>query len=180
MVLLAVGFFAAAFAAVYRLEDPDNKWMTVPWWLYFSALAIGIVGIVFIRKKGPPSEEDDKKSEAGVDILRSSLTTLNQNINELAKTQEDRSPNEIVQYIDDKLTDPFGEFADSRKAMVDQFGLQVYADVMTQFASGERFTNRAWSAAADGYVDEVRSSLERAQSHLQLANDLLTKAQKEG
>ena len=46
--------------------------------------------------------------------------------------------------------------------MIHVFGIQNYADVMSNFAAGERYINRVWSASTDGYVDEVREYLERA------------------
>ena len=39
--------------------------------------------------------------------------------------------------------------------MIHVFGMQNYADVMSNFAAGERYINRVWSASTDGYVDEV-------------------------
>jgi hypothetical protein len=44
------------------------------------------------------------------------------------------------------------------------FGIQNYADVMSNFAAGERYINRVWSASTDGYVDEVHKYLERARA----------------
>ncbi len=46
--------------------------------------------------------------------------------------------------------------------MVPVFGMQNYADVMSNFAAGERYINRVWSASTDGYVDEVNLYLGRA------------------
>jgi len=46
--------------------------------------------------------------------------------------------------------------------MIHVFGMQNYADVMSNFAAGERYINRVWSASTDGYVDEVRMYLDRA------------------
>ena len=43
-------------------------------------------------------------------------------------------------------------------------GMQNFADVMSNFAAGERYINRVWSASTVGYVDEVRSYLERARN----------------
>ena len=40
---------------------------------------------------------------------------------------------------------------------------------MTEFASGERYLNRAWSAAADGYVDEVVHSIHASRLFLDAA-----------
>jgi hypothetical protein len=52
----------------------------------------------------------------------------------------------------------------------------VVADIMSEFAAGERYINRVWSASADGYDGEATSYLNRAaeqfkhaQSRLQLA-----------
>ncbi len=86
-------------------------------------------------------------------------------------------PADVLRCIDDECTEPFADFADARQALVKRFGLEVYADVMTEFASAERYVNRSWSAAADGYVDEVASSLARANQHLQNTKELLVEAE---
>jgi hypothetical protein len=46
--------------------------------------------------------------------------------------------------------------------MIHVFGMQNYADVMSNFAAGERYINRVWSASTDGYVDEVNMYIDRA------------------
>ena len=33
---------------------------------------------------------------------------------------------------------------------------------MSKFAAGERYLNRVWSTAADGYIDEAHASLSRS------------------
>ena len=88
-----------------------------------------------------------------------------------------RTPSEVVHFIDTQCVDPLAEFADSRQAMVKRFGMKVYADVMTEFASAERMVNRSWSAAADGYVDEVDKCLKMACEHFARADELLTAAE---
>jgi hypothetical protein len=40
---------------------------------------------------------------------------------------------------------------------------------MSNFAAGERYINRVWSASTDGYVDEVRMYLERAREQFREA-----------
>ena len=54
-------------------------------------------------------------------------------------------------------------FAEARESLAHAHNLQVYADVMSHFASGERYINRVWSASADGYVDECMTYLDKAQ-----------------
>jgi hypothetical protein len=57
--------------------------------------------------------------------------------------------------------------------------LQNYADVMSAFAAGERYINRVWSASTDGYVDEVRSYLERATQQFRDAGSLFARFQQQ-
>ena len=54
--------------------------------------------------------------------------------------------------------------------MVHVFGMQNYADVMSNFAAGERYINRVWSASTDGYVDEVNLYLDKALSQFREAH----------
>jgi len=64
-------------------------------------------------------------------------------------------------------------FVNSRESMIPVYGLQEYADVMNDFAGGERYVNRAWSASADGYVDETWHCVEVARGRLARARDRL-------
>jgi hypothetical protein len=42
------------------------------------------------------------------------------------------------------------------------YGLPAYADVMNEFAAGERYLNRVWSASVDCYIDDVHQYLQQA------------------
>ena len=61
---------------------------------------------------------------------------------------------------------------------MNRFGTAVFAAVMTEFASGERYMNRAWSASswADGYVDELEESVQYARTFFEAAVNELAKA----
>ena len=90
--------------------------------------------------------------------------------------QSEYDPATVLHCIDEECVEPFSEFAEARQSLVKRFGLEVYADVMTEFASAERYVNRSWSAAADGYVEEIAASLARANHHLQKTAALLNEA----
>jgi hypothetical protein len=68
----------------------------------------------------------------------------------------------LREWIDQTLRTDLRRFADARESMVHLFGLQVYADIMSSFAAGERYINRVWSASADGYDGEAAKYLEKA------------------
>ncbi len=76
---------------------------------------------------------------------------------------------EVHQIIDSKLMDDINNFVAARETLIHTFSMQDYANLMTEFSIAERNINRAWSASADGYVDEVWLSLERAQQRLRAA-----------
>ena len=81
-----------------------------------------------------------------------------------------------MERIDNVLADDLRTFADGRDSMTTEYNLIVFADVMSSFAAGERAINRAWSAAADGYVDEATDCLQRGHAMLSAARIELKQA----
>ena len=175
--LLWVGFLAGAFWSVFRLENQESRWSTIPWGSYAASMTVGCIGIVILRRAKKADHADQVKTEAEYSVVRESLVKVSEVVNRL-REEEDRHPARVVRCIDDECADPLADFADARQSLVKRFGLSTYAEVMTEFASAERSINRCWSAAADGYVDEVDASLRHAQAHLANASDLLTEAER--
>jgi len=56
--------------------------------------------------------------------------------------------------------------------------MQTYANIMSEFAAGERYVNRVWSASADGYDKEASDYLQRAIEQFRDANEQLQQAQR--
>lgn len=173
-VLLWCGFLAAALVTVSRLEIPEQPWQTVPWGLYAVSMVVGAVGVVFLRRSAQAEVQQTDRVRGEFETLTTSLANLRATVSELRSTLEGMSPHEIVNKIDEGCVESFADFADARNALVQRFGLHGFAQVMTSFASAERFVNRAWSAAADGYVHEASSSLERAEHYLNEAGRLMS------
>ncbi len=178
-VLLWTGFLGAALASVARLEIAEHPWLTIPWTLYAGSIAVGIVGVVLLRISAKADVEHTDRVEGEFETLTASLAILRSNVAKLRGKLGEINPQDIVSYIDENCLEPFGDFADARNALIQRFGLQGFADVMTQFASAERFVNRAWSAAADGYVGEASDSLERAEAHLSQVSQRMDQLSKE-
>ena len=176
-VLLWIGFVTAAFFSVSQLEQPGDKWSTIPWWAYTASMAIGIAGIVLLRKTTREADSDVEKTEAQYAVVLSSLKEVSAIVARLADQTTQHVPSEVLHAIDNECAEPLADFAESRQAMAKRFGMELYANVMTEFASAERYVNRSWSAAADGYVDEVATSLTRAKLHLVNAQDLISAAE---
>jgi hypothetical protein len=69
--------------------------------------------------------------------------------------------------------DDINDFVEAREAIIARYGLAKYAEMMDNFALGERALNRAWCASADGYIDELHICLERAEVRLRAARDIV-------
>jgi len=173
--MLWIGFLIAAFSAVSKVQQP-NKWQTIPWGIYLPSLAMGFAGIVIIKRWSPSSAADDDVAHSQYETAAKNLLRILELIDDATK-QTNRPPKETLRWIDEQCTEPLAEFANARQSIANRFNMKVYADVMTEFASAERSINRTWSAAADGYIDEVNQCLEVASQHLRQAHQIMQRAE---
>ena len=157
---------------------PEEGWHLIPWVWYGFSVAVCVVGIVVLRKASNPEQQLEQASGLSLVELGGRLTQLVSNLENLIQSIDELAPSQIAAKIDEQLADDFREFAEGRNLITTEYGLNVFADVMTQFASGERSVNRAWSAAADGYVDEAETCLRRGRDLLLEAHRLLNEAAK--
>ena len=65
----------------------------------------------------------------------------------------------VIGELDAVRTSCFEPFVELRPALLAAGGMTGYAQVMDAFAASERAFNRAWSAAADGYMTEAEECL---------------------
>jgi hypothetical protein len=178
-VLLWTGFFAGALVAVQNLEVAENKWATVNWLWYAAALAVGICGVVLLRLTKRQATTHAHKLEDDLGTLDSSTRTLMAKLTDLRKLRDSVPVGAVLHFIDDELMPHVADFVEARESLVHTYGMQQYADVMTDFAAGERNINRAWSASADGYVDEVWASIDRADAKMQAVGEKLASLKSE-
>ncbi|MEO1528918.1 MAG: hypothetical protein AAFX06_26150 [Planctomycetota bacterium] len=175
-ILLWIGFLGGSLACVFQLENKEDKWSTIPWGMYAAGAAIGIVGVVLIRKDKAAKSAAAGDSESDFETVRDSLQMVADRISSLHDRLDEMTCEDVLTYIDEQCVVPCGDFADGREILINRFGTSVFAAVMTEFASGERYMNRAWSASADGYVDEVEKCVQYARDFFQAASAELAKA----
>lgn len=154
--LITIGFLVGALVSV--LDESKIQWF------YFSgALVFGIVGIIIVRLHEHKRGRSEKKLAAYLQNVKNSLSDIVENINQLNAEKQSINVYDMRQRIDELFAEDLATFVEAREGLSHVHGLQVYADVMSHFASAERYLNRAWSASADGYLDEVTAYLDRAQ-----------------
>ncbi len=166
--LIIGGFLFGAFATSLDAQNVD--------WTLFAIAAVAAIAGVFIAKR---RDSADARSGTVLDTNRNELTDSISNLVSRLEEQTSRGPDTgetLRNWIDDTLRNDLRRFAEARESMVHLYGLQTYADIMSEFAAGERYVNRVWSAAADGYDDESRRYLGRAAEQFRHTQTQLTAA----
>ncbi len=165
--LLIAGFLVAAFATALDVQ-------AVNWQLFGLAAFACIVGVFILKRL----ERGHATSDSVLEVNRNELIeSINNVVNDTKALIAQTSLRGIGlrDEIDLRLREDLRRFADARESMVHLYGLQTYADIMSNFAAGERYINRVWSASADGYESEAATYLEKAAGQFAEAQTQLSK-----
>lgn len=166
--LLVAGFLYGAYVAALSENDVD-------WALFAIAAAAAIAGVVLAKR----ATAAEARSGAVLEMNRNELNESIDNIvKDLGEVTDGTPPSgeALRDWIDNELRNDLRRFAEARGSMVHLYGLQTYADIMSEFAAGERYINRVWSSAADGYDDESHRYLDRANAQFRHAQTQLREA----
>ena len=155
LTLVFVAFLSGSFVSVL---DPR----LVDWNFLVPILAAGLLGLWMYRKAEHAATRSGDRLAGNISTLDASLKNILENLEALLARGDDLPVYEARFEIDRLFREDLNNFAEARESMIHVFGIQNYADVMSNFAAGERYINRVWSASTDGYVDEVRTYIKRA------------------
>ena len=156
-------------ADLSEVELPEDGWHQIPWVYYGISAGVCFIGVVLIQVQRQSKQVQSESNLASIGQLVVALENAAVGIQSVHKDLESVPPSHTVAAIDDQIVPHLINFADNRDAISNEFGLSVFADVMTDFAAGERAVNRCWSASADGYLDESDTCLKRASEMIQSA-----------
>ena len=166
-ILLTIGFLSGAYFSVSQATS-------VPWVLYGISAFLMLMGMIALHAaRKNELEQAGAQQEADIDVLRACLASLTEKVRGFEARSTDEDQLQVYTRIDEELMEDINTFVEARESMIPRLGMQRYADVMSPFANAERLLNRAWSASADGYVDEVRLCIGSARSELEKAAALL-------
>jgi hypothetical protein len=156
--LLIGGFLAAAYSTALDVQLTD-------WSLFVPMAVAAIAGVLIIKRQAKGEAQAEHVLTANRAELRESLSNIVRDLERIKGDSNRLDATALRNAIDDRLRNDLRRFADARESLVHLYGLQTYADIMSDFAAGERYVNRVWSAAADGYDGEawtyVGKALER-------------------
>ena len=166
--LLCAGFLFGAYTTALDTQDVD-------WALFGIAAIAGIAGVIMAKRA-------DRAQATSGDVLETNRNELNESIanvvRDLGELRDGGVPRgeELRDWIDEKLRPDLRRFVDARQSMVHLYGLQTYADIMSEFAAAERYINRVWSASADEYDHEAEAYIAKAAEQFKHAQSQLAAA----
>lgn len=153
--LVVVGFLAGALVSVVNES-------TVRWDWFISSAAVGFMGVVLVQMGRRREVRATERLTSNMRAIRDSLRRIAQNMTQLNAEKQSIDPYEVRHRLEELFADDLSTFITARESIAYSYGLAAYADVMSSFAAGERYLNRAWCASADGYVDEIHQYLGEA------------------
>ena len=166
--LLAGGFLVGAYATALDAQ-------TVDWALFGVAALAAIAGVIIAKRANRAHATSGTVLETNRKELNESIGNIVRDLGEMNAGTAARG-DELRDWIDDKLRPDLRRFVDARQSMVHLFGLQTYADIMSEFAAGERYINRVWTSSADGYDAEAETYLGKAAEQFADAQRQLSEA----
>jgi hypothetical protein len=153
--LLIGGFLAGAYATALDVQHTD-------WTLFAPAALVAAAGLVQIKRGARGEARAEHVLTANRAELESSLDRIVVELDDLKERMDETPVGALRHEIDARFRVHLRRFADARESMVHLFGVQAYADIMSEFAAGERNLNRVWSASTDGYAGEASAYLVHA------------------
>ncbi|MBL8680913.1 MAG: hypothetical protein JNK05_17160 [Myxococcales bacterium] len=145
---------------------PAPKW---------SIVAVGILilcaGILWARRAraSTTAQSAEGAREKPLDYARQRVTEALERTRALRATAESAELTAIAAGAEAIVRECVEAVAKAQEAIAAAHGFNAYAEIMTPFAAGERWLNRAWSAASDGHRGEATHSLDRAIEHIERA-----------
>lgn len=164
--LLIAGFLVGAYSTALDTELTN-------WVFFVPAALVAVAGVIIIKREASGAATSESVLAANRNELTESLSNLVNNLADMISAGDSVATEKLRDEIDDRLRDDLRRFADARESMIHLFSLQTYADIMSEFATGERFVNRVWSASADGYDKEARTYLGKALEQFKRASQQL-------
>ena len=149
--LIVFTFLGGALLAV------QDTYIILSWDWFLASLIVGGGGVMAVRLAANRAARSEGVLDANLQNVISGLGNISQSTSQLNQEKDSLNVYDFRHRIDASFPDELETFTSSRVVISHLFGLQAYADVMSEFAAGERYLNRVWSASADGYVDEVHT-----------------------
>ncbi len=162
--LIAIGFVGAVVIA-----SIDK--VVINWFTFGLFVVVGIIGVALVRVATHKHAKGEDKLSNDIDVVDKSIHSLVTNMEAFGREKGTMSVYDLHKKIDELFVKDLDNFAEARESIIHIYDLQRYADLMSHFAAGERYLNRAWSASADGYIDEAHTYIDKAAEQFKVTKE---------
>lgn len=160
--LITLGFLGGCLACVL-----DSTTVNLGW--FVPSFILGIIGVAVVQIAIRNEAKDEGKREANFQILDESMTRIVASAKKLDAERDTIDIYDVPEWIDEAFRADIQAFVEARESIAHSWGMQAYAEVMSHFAAAERYLNRVWSTAADGYIDESHTFMGRSREEFEEA-----------
>lgn len=154
--LLGLAAIAGIFIAGVTFET---------WHWFFGGIFVAAAGAGFLcvpmELQAAQAGEEDRKEINPVTWTEKILAAINK------IDFREFTPGQIQRQLEEIELEYLVPFAQARHSFQHKYGVVGFANFFSDFATGERNMNRAWSAIVDGYPDESKSSIKKAEDSFQ-------------
>lgn len=164
LIMIGVGCLGGAYVACL---DPK----AIEWAWFIPFLVVGAVGVLLVQIATRRAATQADVLAAHINDIERSMAQIVVHIRSLDDKKSEIDVYDLPDKIDELFRTPISTFVDARETLGHIYGLQAYADIMGEFAAGERYLNRVWSASAEGYIDEAHTYLSKARTQLASAQE---------
>lgn len=123
-----------------------------------------ILTAIFFRRMFAGGKKNEGGRTGSIDLggLAAKIETVIEALQKLLNNRDQVSLKDIHDQIETLQKDPIFDVAEAKDAIIGLSGYGPYGDFMSDFATGERFIARSWSAAVDGYDGEAFDYIAKA------------------
>jgi hypothetical protein len=138
------------------------------WWFLLALAGLAVTGFMLRRlakqSAMAPAERETAAPEDSLAEIRRIVESLRQDLPQMS--DDSARLRAIVDRLGEVQKHHAVAFVDARNELRARLGVAGFAQLMDRFAGAERLINRAWSAAADGVLEEAVASLDIAAARL--------------
>lgn len=146
-------------------------WPAPKWTIVGVGILILCAGIAWARRAraSTSAQSAEGQREKPLDFAKQRVAEALERTRALRAEADSKELASIASGAEAIVRDCVEAVAKAQEAIANAHGFNAYAELMTPFAAGERWLNRAWSAASDGHREEATRSLDRAIEHIERA-----------
>lgn len=162
----------AKMGATHKMPSiwPDS------WPFFLGGVLLSILGLILwhssVRKEVAEMVKNQSNDESNPFAL---LARVQEPLKKLGEEVISLSHADICERVDEILGEYILPFAEVRRLVIEQLGMNNGAEVLVIVSYGERMLNRTWSAASDGHHPEARAALADAVDAFVEANETAQK-----